>query len=68
MIYWEHCGMLSDPEYRANWKQKKEAYKKYNIIEGKNLIVTSGTDPNKLNHIIAEIQAKKREHSKSYSS
>ena len=55
MIYWEHCGMLNDPEYRAKWEQKKAAYKRCNIIEGKNLIVTHGTEQHVLKRIIANL-------------
>lgn len=40
LIYWEHCGMMSDPSYRKRWKEKKSVYAKHDIIEGKNLIVS----------------------------
>lgn len=39
-FYWEHCGMLGDAAYNKHWKEKKDIYKKHNIIEGKNLIVS----------------------------
>ncbi|MDE0308501.1 MAG: ATP-dependent RecD-like DNA helicase [Acidiferrobacterales bacterium] len=29
--YWEHCGMLSHPEYRRNWEQKKAWYMQQGI-------------------------------------
>ncbi len=38
--YWEHCGMMTDPQYRKRWEDKKKFYEKNGIIEGKNLIVT----------------------------
>lgn len=62
MIYWEHCGMLNDLEYHANWKQKKEAYRTCNIVEGKNLIITHGTEPYVLNRIIADIHTQINKH------
>lgn len=39
-IYWEHCGMMSNTDYRKRWKDKKHFYEKHGIIEGENLIVT----------------------------
>lgn len=39
-FYWEHCGMLGDAAYNRHWQEKKELYKKHNIIEGDNLIVS----------------------------
>jgi len=38
--YWEHCGMMTDSQYRRRWEEKKKFYEKNGIIEGKNLIVT----------------------------
>lgn len=38
--YWEHCGMMDDPQYARRWEEKKAFYKKNGIEEGKNLIVT----------------------------
>lgn len=38
--YWEHCGMMSDPNYKKRWEDKKKFYEKNGIVEGKNLIVT----------------------------
>ena len=39
-VYWEHCGMMSDPEYKKKWEAKKQFYEEHGIIEGENLIVT----------------------------
>jgi hypothetical protein len=25
-FYWEHCGMLDDPGYRARWERKRAEY------------------------------------------
>lgn len=38
--YWEHCGMMTAPQYRKRWEDKKKFYEKNGIVEGKNLIVT----------------------------
>ena len=32
VYYWEHCGMLHDPEYRARWELKLGWYKKHGIV------------------------------------
>jgi hypothetical protein len=32
VYYWEHCGMLHDPEYKARWEQKVGWYKKHGIV------------------------------------
>ena len=29
--YWEHCGMLSNPEYRQRWEEKKNWYRQHKI-------------------------------------
>lgn len=51
IFYWEHCGMLFDPEYKKRWEQKLIWYKKNGILpfsEGggpkSTLIVTSDTE------------------------
>jgi hypothetical protein len=31
-FYWEHCGMLGNPDYRTRWDAKKEWYRKNNIL------------------------------------
>jgi hypothetical protein len=40
IFYWEHCGMMSDEKYRRRWEAKQAVYKKHNIIEGENLLVS----------------------------
>lgn len=40
LFYWEHCGMMSDEHYRQRWDEKRAIYKKHNIVEGANLIVS----------------------------
>ena len=39
-IIWEHCGMMSNPQYRNHWENKKKFYESNGIIEGENLFVT----------------------------
>ena len=56
--YWEHCGMMDDPQYRRHWEEKKAFYRKNGIEEGKNLIVTydeqGSIDSEKILHIIQD--------------
>ncbi len=30
--YWEHCGMLHDPDYRIRWERKLQWYKEHGIL------------------------------------
>lgn len=39
-FYWEHCGMLGDAAYNRHWQEKQALYKKHDIVEGENLIVS----------------------------
>ena len=57
--YWEHCGMMTDPQYKKRWEDKKKFYEKNGIVEGKNLIVTyddekGGLDSDLIQRIIEE--------------
>ena len=40
IIYWEHCGMMGNPDYRRRNEWKLEIYNKMGIVPWKNLIVT----------------------------
>ena len=56
-FFWEHCGMMNDLRYQKKWEVKKELYRKHNIIEGKNLIITQdlpngGIDSSEIKRII----------------
>ncbi|RAK15236.1 ATP-dependent exoDNAse (exonuclease V) alpha subunit [Anoxybacillus vitaminiphilus] len=61
--YWEHCGMLSNLEYRKRWEAKLEWYRSHNILpieEGGNLIVTmeaenGGIDSKKIQQLISSL-------------
>ena len=55
--YWEHCGMMSKPDYKKRWDEKKIWYADHGIIEGENLIATyeysdSGFDSQELDNLI----------------
>lgn len=39
-IYWEHIGMITDPEYSARFLEKLLIYHKHNIVPGLNLVLT----------------------------
>lgn len=39
-IYWEHCGMMANEDYKKRWNNKKMFYAKHGIVEGENLIVS----------------------------
>ncbi|TET75531.1 MAG: RNA helicase, partial [Candidatus Aminicenantes bacterium] len=32
IFYWEHCGMLQDPEYRSRWERKLKWYRENGIL------------------------------------
>lgn len=34
--YWEHLGLLSDPNYRSRWERKKEEYRYFGILPYEN--------------------------------
>jgi ATP-dependent exoDNAse (exonuclease V) alpha subunit len=40
LFYWEHCGMMTDDNYRRRWNAKRDIYAKHGIVEGENLIVS----------------------------
>ncbi len=42
-VYWEHCGMMDDPEYTSGLVKRLSLYSQKNIIPGKNLILTMET-------------------------
>lgn len=44
VVYWEHCGLMDDEEYRSRWNWKKRLYEQNGISEWKqNLIATYET-------------------------
>lgn len=55
--YWEHCGMMSNADYKKKWEDKKIWYADHGIIEGENLITTyeyanSGFDSQSIDKLI----------------
>ena len=54
LVYWEHFGMMDDPQYSLNASRKISRYIAGNIIPGINLIMTFETSSNPLSGIIAE--------------
>ena len=48
-IYWEHFGMMDDPNYVENAMQKLMLYQQNGIFPGEQLIITFETRKNPLN-------------------
>ena len=44
IIYWEHCGMMDDPDYRKKNAEKLAAYEENGIVPWDNLIITYDSD------------------------
>ena len=57
-LYWEHFGMMDNPEYAKNAVQKLHQYNSIQIIPGKNLIITMETSTSPLNVKYIEQQIK----------
>jgi len=32
VYYWEHCGMLNDPQYRLRWEKKQQWYRVNGVL------------------------------------
>lgn len=58
-IYWEHEGMMDNPDYARTAVQKIESYEKNGIIPGENLILTFETSMSVVNTELIKIMAKK---------
>lgn len=43
-VYWEHCGMVDEPNYARSMVRKIYAYEKSNIFQGERLILTYETE------------------------
>lgn len=48
-LFWEHFGLMDNPEYCASCQYKIETYAKYGIVQGKNLIITMESSKHGLN-------------------
>ncbi|MBR4023844.1 MAG: hypothetical protein IKI86_01035 [Firmicutes bacterium] len=44
IFYWEHCGMMDDPDYRKRNAEKLAAYEENGIVPWDNLIITYDSD------------------------
>lgn len=58
-IYWEHDGMMDDPNYARSAIKKLEAYEKNGIYMGERLIVTFETTESVLNTSMIENNVKR---------
>ncbi|MCQ2506874.1 MAG: hypothetical protein MJ113_06855 [Lachnospiraceae bacterium] len=58
-IYWEHEGMLDNPEYAQTAAKKIELYMKNGIFPGDNLILTFETTTNVLDKDILKLLVKR---------
>ena len=59
IIFWEHLGMMDNPEYAENAVKKIEAYEKNHIFPGDNLILTYETMRHPVNSRILEAMIEK---------
>lgn len=53
-VYWEHAGIMDDPEYAAHFVAKFNDYAQNGIVMGKNLIITMEGAGSPLNSKIIE--------------
>lgn len=58
-IYWEHEGMMDNPEYARTAIQKIETYEKNGIFPGENLILTFETSMTPINTELMQMNVKK---------
>ncbi len=49
VVYWEHLGLLDDPEYITRNLEKIDCYEENGIFLGDNLIITRETSEKPLN-------------------
>lgn len=55
-VYWEHCGMVTEPQYMAHHKWKLQLYEKAGIVPWKNLIITYDDENGNLDARIIEAE------------
>lgn len=55
IFYWEHLGLIDNPEYLSKQNEKINVYYKHNIREGDNLILTKEEDIIGKNNILEKI-------------
>lgn len=54
--YWEHCGMMSDPEYRKYNTWKLDIYEEMGIVPWNNLIITYDTVDGAINSSVIDAE------------
>ena len=54
-MYWEHFGMMDEPEYSEKAIQKIMTYEQHGYFQGENLILTYETKRNPLNQKILKM-------------
>lgn len=60
IFYWEHCGLMSDPDYRSRNLKKLRAYQKMGIVPWNNLIITYDTEDGAINSSIIEAEIRNK--------
>lgn len=55
-IYWEHMGLLDDPEYRSHAFAKIATYEKNGLLSGNRLIITFESEEHPLNMEVIKMQ------------
>ncbi len=60
LYYWEHCGLMKNAKYRANFKDKLELYEQAGITHWKNLILTYDDEEGGINLSIVESEIKNK--------
>lgn len=58
IIYWEHCGLISDSKYMARHNNKILTYSSAGILPCKNLIITYDDATGKINNHLIKTQIK----------
>lgn len=56
IYYWEHCGLMSDPNYRKHNLWKISQYEKMEIVPWDNLIITYDNEDGTINSAIIEAE------------
>ena len=58
-VYWEHLGMMDDPEYAANALMRIDLYERNGIFPGDRLILTHETGRQPLRTRLIEVLAER---------
>lgn len=60
LMYWEHCGKMSEPGYRSSNEWRLSNYKRMGIVPWKNLIITYDMEDGGLNLGIIESEIRNK--------